>query len=248
MTPKVDSSSNALLNQRYDDLYNYSADFKSKLHNVVTSSRALLLILDPGAGGAEYDTTNNSIKVWRQSSTGVNKTDEELRDDIFFEMHNAKKVTDFQALQGSRGYNRESLTNGSSRKKAGFALAAEWTEWINAAQYTILANIVNAQSTGGQLLKNPPEYQGDFSGTASWLKFSNYLNTQSTENHTADYDPAAGPGTTWIGHDILRIVATGSGAALEITADEFAPTTGSPRLKSRGNPFTWDLVNALQLH
>jgi hypothetical protein len=246
MAPKVDSSSNALLHQRYDDLYDNSAEFKSKLHNVVTSSRALLLVLDTGVGAAQYNPDNNSIKVWRQSATGVNKTDEELRDDIFFELHNAKKSMAFQDLKGSRGYNVASLTSGS-RKMAGWALAVEWTEWINVAQCTVTANIVNTQSTAGRLLKSPPEFQSCFSGPTTWLKFSNYLKTQVAGDHTAHYDPAAS-GTTWIGNDILRVVATRSSTDLEITTNEFAPTGRPPRLNSRGNPFTWELVNALELH
>lgn len=248
MAPNVDQASDAMLLLRYDELYNNSADFKSSLHNVVTSSRALLLVLDPGVGAAEYGADNNSIKVWRQSSAGVDKTDEEIRNDIFFELHNAKKSMTFQDLSGGRGYNVASLAN-DSKKAAGYALAVEWVEWINVAQCTVLANIVNRQSAIGQLLQNPPEFQPAFNaGPTSWLKFSNYLQMQVTNGHTAHYDSAATPGGRWIGTQILQAVAARGTVDLEITSNEFSPPGRPPRLNSRSNPFTWELVKALKLN
>lgn len=250
MAPKIDSTSNAYLTQRYDELYNASADFKSRLHNVVTSSRALKLVLDPGAGHADYGS-DNSITVCRQRSLGVNKTDTEVRDDIFFELHNAKKSTAFSILDGSSGYNIASLTN-DSRKAAGYALAVEWTEWVNVAESTILVYIVNSQAgTAGPLLTSPPEYRSQFdAGDTSWLKFSNYLDTQVATGHTSYYDDKASNGSRWTGYDILRVTTSNGRNSSDVTivTNEIAPTTGQPKINSRGNPFTWDLVKVLDLH
>jgi hypothetical protein len=246
MAPKVDQvKSDPGLSQRYDELYSTDA-FKSRLHNIVTTSRALLLLSAPGFGAAQYDPTNNSITVWQQSSVGVAKTNMELRDDIFFEMHNAKKSMAFNDLDGSKGYNRESLASGGIKKKAGYALATEWVEWANVAEFVILTALVNNQSTIGQLLPTPPVYQAAFApGATCWLKFSNYLNAQLASGHTTTYDAAAAPPATgWLGKKILEALATKNKTDLEITSVEMAPP-GS--LNTRANPFTWGLLNTLQL-
>jgi len=246
MAPKVDQvNSDPGLFQRYDELYTTGA-FKSRLHNIVTTSRALLLLSAPGVGAAHYDPSNNSITVWQQSAVGVAKTNMELRDDIFFEIHNAKKSMAFNDLHAAKGYNRESLASGGSKKKAGYALAVEWVEWNNVAESVILTARVNNESAMGQLLPAPPVYQGAFApGAASWLKFSNYLDAQLASGHTASYDPAAAPPATgWLGKKILAALAAKNKTDLEITANEMAPT-GS--LNTRANPFTWELLNTLQL-
>ncbi|MEU9454931.1 hypothetical protein [Streptomyces sp. NPDC048277] len=246
MAPKIDNTSDAYLIQRYDELYNRSSEFRSLLHNVVTSMRALKLNLNPGAGAAHYDPTDNSITVWRQNSGGGggNKTDEQVRDDLFFELHNAKKSMAFDTIRGATGYNLASLT-GDVKKAAGYALSIEWQEWINVVESTILVNIVNS-TPGAQLLPSPPPYQANFNpGAASWLKFSNYLQAQVKIGHTTSYDKAA-PGQQWKGYDILRVVASagGNSSYLEITSNEIA----SQKINSRGNPFIWDLVKPLQLN
>jgi hypothetical protein len=246
MAPKVDQvNSDPGLFQRYDELYTTDA-FKSRLHNIVTTSRAVLLLAAPGVGGAAYDPDRNSITVSQQSAVGVAKTNIELRDDIFFEIHNAKKAMAFQNLDGDREYNRQSLASGGSKKKAGYALANEWVEWNNVAESVILTILVNNQSIIGQLLPNPPVYQAAFAaGAATWLKFSNYLNAQLVSGHTTAYDlTAAPPATGWLGKKILEAVATKSKSDLEITSNEMAPTG---RLNTRANPFTWTLVNTVQL-
>jgi hypothetical protein len=246
MAPKVDQvNSDPGLFQRYDELYSTDA-FKSRLHNIVTTSRALLLLSAAGVGAAYYDPTKNSITVLQQSSVGVARTNMELRDDIFFEIHNAKKSMAFNELDGSKGYNRESLASGGSKKKAGYALAKEWVEWNNVAEYVILTARVNNQSTIGQLLPSPPVYQAAFApGAASWLKFSNYLNVQLAAGHTTTYDAAAAPPAAgWLGKKILEALAAKNKTDLEITSNEMAPT-GS--LNTRANPFTWGLLNTLQL-
>jgi hypothetical protein len=248
VAPNVDKKSDPMLVQRYDELYDNSPDFRSSLHNIVTSNRALLLILDPGTGTAEYDADRNSVQVWRQRRDGMLKTEEEIRDDMLFELHNAKKFMTFEEISGSRGYNAGMLV-GDSKKSAGHALAVEWVEWMNVAQCTVLANIVNAQSSKGPLLRNPPEFQGAFvSDPNTWLKFSNYLKMQVSLGHTERYDPAAKPGATWLGTKILQAVAALRKQDLEITLNEFAPNQGMPRLNSRSNPFTWEQVKTVSLY
>jgi hypothetical protein len=245
--PKIDQSSDALLIAHYDELYDNSPAFRSRLHNIVTSTRVLKLVLDPGVGHASFTLNDNSIKVWRYVSPGVVKTAEQIRDDIFFELHNARKAMALAALSGSDGYNVASLA-GDIKKKAGYALANEWMEWYNVAESTLLAVVVNSQSAIGQLLPSPPAYQGQFvAGATSWLKFSNYLDTQVATNHTAHYDPAAAPGQKWLGKEILRVVNTKGGADLEIYANEFAPAQQQPQLHSRANPFTWQLLKTLSI-
>src|SRR4051812_45537571 len=165
---------------------------------------------------------------------------------LFFEIHNAKKSMAFNDLHAAKGYNRESLASGGSKKKAGYALAVEWVEWNNVAESVILTARVNNESAMGQLLPAPPVYQGAFApGAASWLKFSNYLDAQLASGHTASYDPAAAPPATgWLGKKILAALAAKNKTDLEITANEMAPT-GS--LNTRATPFTWELLNPPQL-
>jgi len=60
MAPKVDQvNSDPGLFQRYDELYTTGA-FKSRLHNIVTTSRALLLLSAPGVGSFSRSTTRRS--------------------------------------------------------------------------------------------------------------------------------------------------------------------------------------------
>jgi hypothetical protein len=247
MAPNIDPSSDAYLVQRYDDLYNASAEFRSRLHNVVTR-RALKLVANPSPGDAYWDPASNTITVHRQRSAGGNKTDIQLRDDLFFEMHNAKKSVAFEALDGSTGYNAASITN-DVKKKAAYAVATEWTEWINVAESTILVYIVNAQA-GVALLSAPPEFRAQFdAGPDSWLKFGNYLRMQVNTNHTFSYDPAA-TGAAWRGYDVLRVVAsTGrNNSDLEIYTNEIAPNPPKqPSINTRGNPFDWSLIKGIQL-
>lgn len=248
MAPKIDPTSDAYLILRYDELYNGSAEFRSRLHNVVTSSRSLKLLLNPVVGTAEYNPKENSITVWRQNAGG-NKTDVELRDDLFFELHNAKKSMAFDVIDGPAGYNSGSMAN-DVKKLAGYALANEWQEWINVAESTILVYIVNIQA-GAALLPSPPPYRAQFNaGPNSWMKFSNYLQAQSgIGGHATHYDAAA-TGPQWKGFRLLQVVASisGNSSYLEIYPNEIASTPPQqPHINSRGNPFLWDLVKKLQL-
>src|SRR5438445_13649609 len=108
----------------------------------------------------------------------------------------------FDTLCGSTGYNAVMLV-GDVKKAAGYALAVEWNEWINAVEFTVMVDTVNSQA-GVALLPSPAVYRPDFAdGPTSWRKFSNYLNTQVNTRHTVDYDKAAnGPG--WKGFSILK--------------------------------------------
>src|SRR4051794_8019811 len=110
MAPKIDPTSDPTLVQRYDELYNNSDAFKSRLHNVVTTSRTLKLVSVAGAGDADYDAATNTIRVWQQNGGGP-KTHTEIRDDIFFELHNAKKAMAFADIGGLKGYNIAALAN-----------------------------------------------------------------------------------------------------------------------------------------
>lgn len=248
MAPNIDPNSSQFLVDRYDELYNGSASFRSRLHNIVTSRRALRLDLDPSPGDALYDPSDNSITVYRVRSSGGDKTHTEVRNDLFFEMHNAKKAMAFAALDGSTGYNVDSLRN-DIKKQAGYAIATEWTEWVNVAESTILVYMVNNEA-GAALLSSPPEFRQQFDpGPDSWLRFANYLKQQVNAHHTAHYDPAA-TNDQWKGYAILRVVtATGRyNSDLEIYRNEIAPTPPQqPHINSRGNPFTWELVKNLQL-
>jgi hypothetical protein len=246
MAPKIDPGSNALLVQRYDDMYNGSAEFKARLHNIVTANRVLKLLLDPGIGDADYDLTTHSIRVWRKNDGGGDKTDTELRNDLFFELHNAKRAMAFAALDGPSGYNIASLGE-DIKKRASYALATEWEEWINVAESTIRVYIVNQQA-GTALLTSPPEYRDFFDpGDDSWLKFSNYVKLQVGGGHTVSYDKAA-TGPKWKGFRVLELATAKDGVAVAITANEITPGIGQQaRINTRGNPFAWDLVKGFQL-
>jgi hypothetical protein len=247
MAPKIDTASDAYLMLRYDEMYNGSNEFKTRLHNVVTSSRGLLLTLNPGPGGARYNPSNNSITVCRQDGNGGgNKPDTRVRDELFFELHNAKKSMALSELQGPKGYNVQSLRD-DVKKAAGYAMAVEWTEWVNAAESTILVYVVNNQA-GTNLLSHPPVFRPEFDpGADSWRDFKNYLRTQVSGGHTAEYDAAA-TDDRWKGYAILRAVAGRESANLTIVENEIAPTPPQqPHINPRYNPFRWDLVAKLDL-
>lgn len=249
MAPKIADSSDAYLKQRYDEMYNGSAEFKTRLHNIVTNARVLTLNLDPGQGDAEYNPQTNTITIWRQRADGSgDKTDTQVRDDLLFELHNARKSMNFNAISGTNGYNTVMLV-GDAKKSAGYAIAVEWTEWINVVESTVMVYIVNAQS-GAALLPSPPPFRSQFDdGPASWRKFENYLKAQVQSCHTANYDQAA-TGPTWKGYAILRAAfpAGRDTAAVEVSTAEITPLPGGkPYLKIRGNPFTFELVKALNL-
>ncbi len=249
MAPKIDPRSDQYLMRCYDDLYNGSAAFKTRLHNVVTSARALILVLDPGQGAASYDAQTNSITVCRRrEGDGGDKTDMQVRDDLLFELYNARKAMNFNTLDGPTGYNAVMLV-GDVKKAAGYALAVEWNEWITTVEFTVMVDIVNSQA-GVALLPSPAVYRADFAdGPTSWRKFSNCLNTQVSTGHTVHYDSAAkGPG--WKGFAILKAAfPIGRDATnIELSVGELTPPAGgTPYLKSRDNPFTWDKVKTLQL-
>lgn len=247
MAPKIAPTSDPVLIQRYDELYNNSDAFKSRLHNVVTTSRALTLVSVPGVGGASYETATNTIRVWQQNPGGP-KTNTEIRDDIFFELHNAKKAMAFADISGLKGYNIASLTN-DVKKAAGYALAVEWAEWNNVAECVILNDIVNVQAAGaGPLLHTPSPFRAPFTAPGdNWMKFEHYLTEQIQTGHTGHYDAAAS-NPTWIGKEILKQVAAKSSDAVEIYQNELNPPPGRrPNINFRGNPFLWELVKNLKL-
>jgi hypothetical protein len=247
MAPKIDPTSDPILIQRYDELYNNSNAFKSRLHNVVTVSRALTLVSVAGVGAAGYGPATNTITVSQQNKHGF-KANTEIRDDIFFELHNAKKAMAFDDIRGLKGYNTASLAN-DIKKAAGYALAVEWAEWNNVAECVILNDIVNAQAGGaGPLLPTPSPFRGQFTAAGNnWMKFANYLTEQIQTQHTGHYDAAA-PNTTWIGKEILKQVAEKSSDSVEIYPTELNPPAGrQPSINSRGNPFLWDLIKDLKL-
>lgn len=249
MAPKIDRSSDPYLVQCYDDMYNGSAEFKSRLHNVVTTARALTLALDPGQGDAAYDLRTHTITVCRQRADGSgDKTDMEVRDDLLFELHNAKKAMNFQDLYGSNGYNAVMLV-GDAKKAAGYALAVEWNEWVNVVEFTVMVDIVNNQA-GHQLLPSPSVYRHDFAAPLSWRKFANCLNDQVSTMHTAGYDPAA-TGPQWRGFAILKAAFPPGRDTTPIEASDVELTLlpgNKPYFKTRANPFTWEKVKVLQLN
>lgn len=247
MAPKIDPTSDATLVQRYDEMYNNSPSFKSRLHNVVTSSRALKLVSVPGVGDADYTEATNTIRVWQQNAAGP-KSPTEIRDDIFFELHNAKKAMAFADIIGIKGYNKTSLAN-DIKKQAGYALAVEWAEWNNVAECVILNDTVNAEAgAAGPLLHNPSPFRGPFVAPGNnWMKFEHYLDQQITSGHTAHYDAAA-TGGGWTGMKLLKLVSVKSGDTVEIYTNELTPPPGrTPAINYRGNPFLWDLVKTTQL-
>jgi hypothetical protein len=246
VAPKIDPKSDAMLHQRYDDMYNNSTSFKSRVHNIVTNSRGLLLTLDTGDGEASYNSKTNEVTVFRNGLDGQPKTDTEIRNDLFFELHNAKKAAALSELVGLKGYNKAMLV-GDVKKAAGYALAVEWLEWNNVAESTILVDVVNQEAAAnGPLLSSPGEFRAAFNaGADSWTKFSNYLKQQVDLRHTDHYDAAAVPGGKWQGNRILEVVTPTQRDAVTISDAEIA---GTVRLKSRANPFTWELVNALRLN
>jgi hypothetical protein len=249
MAPKIDPKSDPYLMRCYDDMYNASATFKTRVHNVVTSPRALMLVLDPGQGAAAYDSKTNTITVCRQRGDGSgDKTDVQVRDDLLFELYNAKKAMNFNALYGSTGYNAVMLV-GDAKKAAGYALAVEWNEWITTVESTVMVDIVNSQA-GVTLLPSPSVYRFDFAdGPTSWRKFSNCLNVQVSTGHTVHYDNAAN-GLGWKGFAILKAAfPMGRDTTnVEVSTVELTPLPGgTPYLKSRDNPFTWEKVKTLQL-
>jgi hypothetical protein len=248
MAPKIDPTSDATLMQRYDEMYNNSPSFKSMLHNVVTASRSLKLVSAPRVGDASYNESAHTIEVCLNNTNGA-KTATEIRDDIFFELHNAKRAMAFADIAGAKGYNRASLVH-DVRKAAGYALAVEWAEWNNVAECVILNDTVNFEAgAAGPLLHVPSPFRGSFTtGGANWMKFTKYLDDQVASGHTGHYDDAATPGGTWIGPKILNQASQQSGAAVEIYANELNPAIGfAPKLNYRGNPFLWDLVRSMRL-
>lgn len=246
MVPKIDPKSNAVLMQRYDDMYTNSTSFKSRVHNIVTNSRGLLLTLDTGDGEAYFNAKTNEITVFQNGLDGQPKTPTEIRNDLFFELHNAKRAMALAELYSLKGYNKAMLV-GDSKKAAGYALAVEWLEWNNVAESTILVDVVNQEAgANGPLLSSPGEFRRDFdAGATSWTKFSNYLKLQVDHHHTSSYDAAAVPGAKWLGYRILEVVTPTQKDAVTFGDAEIA---GTVRLKSRANPFTWELVNALKLN
>jgi Domain of unknown function (DUF4157) len=236
--PKVADNSSNYLKFRYMALLR-SDTFKKEVHKIITSSKEITLELVQGVGTADYDHETHTIRIWRQTATNGlprNKSDKEIRNDLIFELHNAKKRGEFSRLHET--YNIKGLDD--DNKNAFLALAMEWIEWFHLAEQVIrIENIRNDTST--DLLTN--EFKQYFL-TGTWRSFREYLRDQIEAGHTKYYDDKAVDNYKWKGWNILKkIEAEGNKTKiLNISQDEFNPkvTGQKPHIKFRINPFTLD--------
>ncbi|MGL5064913.1 MAG: DUF4157 domain-containing protein [Microcoleus sp.] len=230
----ADNSSN-FLKLRYKALL-LSDTFKNEVHKIITTSKEITLFLVDGLGTADYSYATHTIRIWNQTNeNGIQryKSNQEIRDNLIFELHNAKKRGEFSRL--NKAYFIKGLDD--DKKNAAYALAIEWIEWFHIAQQIIRIENINKDASTN-LLTN--QFKVYFVGD-HWTSFRGYLKTQVETGHTKHYDKNA-VNNLWKGWKILTSIEERKKGTVQINNDEFDPqvTGQKPSIKLRTNPFLLD--------
>jgi hypothetical protein len=239
----VAGGSDATLTGHYNNLIAVPAF--QELNTIVTTNQALTLNNSAGGGGGvSYLPAAHSINVPVGGAGGAGQE----RGYLVFEMHNARKKGAFGRSQTAAP---AALAPGASLqqkavhavKMALYALAIEWDEWVNVAEFHQRCVLINNQLGAG--------YVTDYLGAgyanpgAGWYLFKNYLGDQIATGHTGGYDPAANivaggvVGKNWVGHKVLLSLSTSFKNSLTITDTELTSWGNGKRAShvKQSNPF-----------
>lgn len=211
---------------------------------IVTANQRITLT-DSGVGGpTDYTHATHRIRIPANANAAFR------RDDMVFELHNAKKRGNLTRAHGmappALGPS-PSLEDRAVHKTrtALSALAVEWEEWVNVAEMherCVLINAANAADIanggpGGFDVSDQFGGQYPVNGTG-WYVFKNYLNAMRAAGHTAGYDANAGA-ANWIGMTILQTVSGTKANSLKITVKQLSDWGSGNRTShvKQANPF-----------
>lgn len=209
----VAAGSSAQLTAIYNAM---TADPSFQELNVAATTDADINLVDssavgPALGPVDYSHDTHTIRV-PLSQNGVPRPHADVREDLLWEMHNARNRGALRRTPGVAQPLSAEESRTYAERVAASALSTEWTEWIRVVEHDIRATEINQRLGAGHVTRAfaPAFAQPD----AGWYLFTNYLRAQLATGHTAAYDPAAAQ-PNWKGAAIVQRYA--GSAALRIT-------------------------------
>ena len=212
--------------------------FQKEINEEVTKFYTLKLKMINGPGTADYNPEKHEINVYTKDADDKSKKiPTRVRDELMFELHNAKSHGLFEIIDGENQYNSAAFNAKSDPVKiAGYALANEWQEWRNVVESTIRIHRINSELKIGSKLTNI--FAGAFPDTSNyWLAFRNYLKVNVDSKHTSHYDSWSILKDNWVGWEILQMVEKKEGYKVLYTKTDFK--AGKFKMTARENPFLW---------
>lgn len=193
----------------------------------LANSHQKLTLIDSSASkkmydfSAIYDPVDHRILVDLKDKKGNPRPFENVRKDLIIELHNACSRDSFQrtATLFPEELDKKASPDekeAHSYKMAEFALSSEWNEWINTFECSQRIQNINADlNMQGVRITSP--YERQFAkADQGWYQFTNYLQDQISQKHTAHFDRMA-HSPDWIG---MHLMAAADPASLMITQEQ----------------------------
>lgn len=228
----------------YNDLLANSRMF-ARLDRQATRGGANPILLEQAAIGENpaYFTDRHAIRVPLWVNATQQRSEDDIRHDIIWEMHNAgkrrehnenlQKVSNLPAPANTQEVEEQKY------KKANFALASEWLEWSMVREHVLRVDTINQEMTrSGSTNQSSHRFSRYFNRPdQGWYLFSQYLGAQVANGHTHMYDPTAN-NNTWVGVEIFNKVPAHHFLITQQEEQTFVRTNAKRLKPKNSNPFS----------